>query len=166
MKFERDIKFILLPETINLMENCVESARPNEACGIIYGEIKQFEKSSNSNNFEVHYIAKEFNCITSNRKSPVAFLVDDTETLNQYYERSHQLNLRFLSIFHSHPAGSHPSGVDLNNMKFLDEFNPYGNFRPYKNLIWTIMDAQNKELNGFIYFQDELMQINVQIDKK
>jgi len=166
MKFEKDIKIILSSEIINLMENCVETARPNEACGIIYGEIKQVEKNSNSNNFEVQYISKEFNCVSSNRKSPVAFLVDDTEALNQCYEKAHQLNLRFLSIFHSHPAGAHPSGVDLDNMKFLDEFNPYGNFKPYKNLIWIIMDAQNKELNGFIYFKNEIMKIDVQIDKK
>ena len=33
--------------------------------------------------------------------------------------------------------------------------------KQFKNQIWTIMDSQNKQINGFIYLNDELMQIKI-----
>ena len=70
-------------------------------------------------------------------------------------------SLRLISIFHSHPAGSSPSGVDHANMEFLDNC---GN-KAFKNQIWTIMDAQNFNLNAYIYYNEEIMKVAVEVNK-
>ena len=163
MKHERDIQLILTPSILEKMRECVKKASPNEACALVFGDIKQ-KKGDSGDDFIIQYAASKFECIESNKESPVSFLINDTELLNDYYSRASEQNLRVLSIFHSHPAGASPSGVDRRNMEYLDEFNPYANFRPYKNLIWTIMDASNYTLNGFIYFHGELLKINVKVE--
>jgi proteasome lid subunit RPN8/RPN11 len=159
VKFEADIKIVLDQEIIAKLKTCVKNASPHEACGLIFGDVKQVQKPD-SEEYEIHYIGKKFNCIESNEKSPVAFLIDDIEKLNAIFkEASQQYNLRMISIFHSHPSGSHPSGVDHGNMEYLDDC---GN-RAFKNQIWTIMDARTRELNGFIYYNKELMQVDVKV---
>ncbi|MFX1256747.1 MAG: Mov34/MPN/PAD-1 family protein, partial [Promethearchaeota archaeon] len=102
-------------------------------------------------------------CVESNKKSPVSFFIENIEELNRIFQdASQKFNLQLISIFHSHPAGAYPSGADLRNMEFLDNFEN----RAFRNQIWTIMDATNKKINGFIFFNKELMQINVEINKK
>ena len=135
MKFEKDIKIILEEKIIEELKNCVEKADPNEACGLIFGKIRQVE-SPDSEEYQYHYIASKFRCIESNQKSPVAFLINDIEKLNNIFrEASRKYNLRLISIFHSHPSGAHPSGVDTSNMKLLDDC---GN-KAFKNQILSLI---------------------------
>jgi len=157
MKLQKDIKIILNQKTINKMRICVQNASPYEACGLIFGNIKEFEVNGG---FQYHYIGKEFKCIESTKKSTVAFLIDNIEELNKIYQTAaKKYNMRLISIFHSHPGGNYPSGVDTINMKYLEDF------KAFKNLIWTIMNAENYDLNGFIYFNNEFWQIAIEIDE-
>ena len=123
----------------------IEENAPYEACALLLGKIKM----------NIAHV-EEVLLTPNTSRSSVHFEIDPEFLLKVLLELEEK-DQELVSIFHSHPAGAHPSGVDLDNMKFLDEFNPYGNFKPYKNLIWIIMDAQNKELNGFIYFKNEIM---------
>jgi proteasome lid subunit RPN8/RPN11 len=157
MKFEKAIKIIINHEILEQMILCVKKAYPSEACGLVFGEIKEVNVRDG---FQYHFIGEKFNCIESDRKSTVAFLIENIEELNRIFqEAAHKHNLRLISIFHSHPSGNHPSGVDHHNMELLDDC---GN-RAFKNQIWTIMDATNYEINGFIYFHKELMQIDLNL---
>ncbi|MFX1274160.1 MAG: Mov34/MPN/PAD-1 family protein [Promethearchaeota archaeon] len=159
MKFESYIKIVINQQILTKLKTCVKNARPNEACGLIFGDIKQVQ-SPDSEVYEIYYIGKQFNCIESNKKSPVAFLINDIEKLNSIFKEAAQhYNLRMVSIFHSHPSGAHPSGTDHGNMEYLDDC---GN-KAFKNQIWTIMSARSFKLNGFIYFNKELMQVDVKI---
>ncbi len=158
MKFENNIKFIINNPILEQMKSCVKNGSPNEACGLVFGQIKEinFEEG-----FQYHFIGQHFKCIESDNKSTVAFLIENVEELFKIYQEAvEKLKLRLISIFHSHPAGSHPSGVDLSNMKFLDKCG----IKAFKNQIWTIMDATNYEINGFIYFNKVLMQIDLKIE--
>ena len=156
MKFEKDIIFILSQKIMEDLKKCVNSARPNEACGLIFGDIKEIQVSEG---FQYHYIAQNFECFESDKKSPVAFLIENIERLNEVWQNAAQkYNLRLISIFHSHPAGSSPSGVDHNNMEYLDNC---GN-KAFKNQIWTIMDAQNFNLNGYIYYHEEILEVAIE----
>jgi proteasome lid subunit RPN8/RPN11 len=158
MKIQNDFKILIKTQIYNKMVNCVNKASPNEACGLVFGEIKEVEENGD---FQYHYLPKKFNCIESSRKSTVAFLMNNIEELNAlFYEAFSKYNLRLISIFHSHPGGNYPSGIDVDNMKYLDNC---GN-KAFKNQIWTIMDATNKEINGFIYFNNELVQIDVRLE--
>ncbi|TFG01385.1 MAG: hypothetical protein EU540_03820 [Promethearchaeota archaeon] len=158
MKLLEDIKFIIDDEIFKKLSTCVKNASPYEACGLIFGEI--IEKKV-EHGFEYHYLGQRFECIESTNKSTVAFLIDNIEELNEIYKTAaEKYNKRLISIFHSHPAGSSPSGVDTDNMKHLNEF------KLFKNLIWTIMSAGNNDLDGFIYFNKEFFQILVEINKE
>ncbi|MFX1338514.1 MAG: Mov34/MPN/PAD-1 family protein [Promethearchaeota archaeon] len=159
MKFEKDIVIILNQNIIDDLKVCVRNANPNEACGFIFGDINEVQISEG---FQYHYIAQKFECFESDRKSPVSFLIENIERLNEVWQNAAQkFNLRLISIFHSHPAGSSPSGVDHYNMEFLDNC---GN-KAFKNQIWTIMDAQNYDLNAFIYYHEEIRKVTVEINK-
>lgn len=159
MKFQRDIKIIIEPPILEDLKECVKNAQPNEACGLIFGGIKEVKIDSG---YQYHYRAKKFDCIESDKKSPVSFLINNFEELNQIFQKASEVHhLRLISIFHSHPSGAHPSGVDTKNMIFLDNCEN----RAFKNQIWTIMDAKTKELNGFMYFKNEFIEIDVKIGK-
>lgn len=159
MKFEKDILIIVNQNIIDNLKICVKNASPNEACGLIFGDIKEVQVSEG---FQYHYIAKKFECLESDKKSPVSFLIENIERLNEVWQNAAQkFSLRLISIFHSHPAGSSPSGVDHDNMEFLDNC---GN-RAFKNQIWTIMDAQNFNLNAYIYYNEEIMKVAVEVNK-
>ena len=160
MKYEKDIILFINFELLKEIENCIERASPNEACGLIFGKILEHQKSNSE--FEYHYNSYKYECIESSEKSPVAFLMDDYMKLidisNSY---SNNFNYQLISIFHSHPGSAYPSGVDIS---YMERFYKSG-IAKFKHIIWTIIDAKSKELNGFLYIFDELKQISVQIRK-
>ncbi len=158
MEFQKDIKIIINEEIFEKLVLCVKNASPYEACGLIFGEIEEVKVEEG---FQYHYIGQMFECIESTKKSTVSFLIDNIEELNEIYQTAaRKYNKRLVSIFHSHPGGAHPSGVDTRNMKHLNDF------KPFRNLIWTIMSASNKKLNGFIYFNMEFFQVKIKINKE
>jgi proteasome lid subunit RPN8/RPN11 len=78
--------------------------------------------------------------------------------------QSESQKVQLLSIFHSHPSGNYPSATDLNHMRYLDNFGENASkftSRAFKNLIWLIIDAKNYNINGFIYFENEIHKIDV-----
>ncbi|MGV9171917.1 MAG: Mov34/MPN/PAD-1 family protein [Promethearchaeia archaeon] len=157
MKYQKDIKIFIEQKFFNMMKECVKKAQPNEACGLLFGNIKEVKVEQG---YQYHYKTQRFECIESEKKSPVSFLMNNFEELNRIFQNAFEKHhLRLISIFHSHPSGAQPSGVDTKNMKFLDNC---GN-RAFKNQIWTIMDARSSELNGFIYFQKEFLEIDVKL---
>jgi len=158
MKFQKDIKIIITEEIFEKLSLCVKNASPYEACGLIFGEIEEVKVEAG---FQYHYIGQMFECIESTKKSTVSFLIDNIEELNEIYQTKASIhNKRLVSIFHSHPGGAHPSGVDTRNMKHLNDF------KAFRNLIWTIMSASNEELNGFIYFNMEFFRVKIEINKE
>jgi len=163
LKYEKDIILFIDKEIIKHMIQCIEKASPNEACGLIFGKIKEQKKPNSEKDYSYYYNAYKFECIESSHKSPVAFLMDDYEKLiNLSSSYSKDFNYQLLSIFHSHPGSAYPSGVDL---PYIESYYK-SNITKFKHLIWTIMSAESKELNGFIYIFNGLKQILVQIRKK
>ncbi|MBD3255836.1 MAG: hypothetical protein GF383_12135 [Candidatus Lokiarchaeota archaeon] len=172
MKFERDLILIIDNKIFEKMKNCVESAQPNEAFGLILGPNPKEIPLEPPGEFQYKYLGKRFECIESNKKSPVSFFVNNTEKLYKIINKANKKsNIRVLSIFHSHPSGAYPSSVDQNYMKFLDKIGDkkYSGkkiAKIFKNQIWTIMDAISKELNGFILLNGILMQIKIQFQSE
>jgi proteasome lid subunit RPN8/RPN11 len=164
MEFENDIKLILSEKIVNELKECNKKSAPIEACGLIFGKIKTFQISED--NYQVHYIGIQFYCLKSNIESVSSFnLIRDTDKYYEIHEDAvNKKGLRLISIFHSHPAPAHPSSIDIDNMKYLDK--DIGKIKnPFKNQIWTIMNMKSEELNGFIYYNGNLLKIDLQIQK-
>ena len=162
MKLEKDIILFVNLEVLEEIKQCVKKAYPNEACGLIFGKILEEKRLISENNYSYHYYGYKFRCIESTHKSSVAFLMDDYNKLieiSNKYSKEH--NYQLISIFHSHPGSAYPSGVDI---PYIEGYYKSG-VSKFKHLIWTIMNAVNEKLNGFIYIFDELKQISVKIRK-
>jgi len=168
---QSDIILFIDKVLLNELKSCVQEAYPNEACGIVFGKIVQIPNKELENDYFYHYIAKKFSCIESNKRSMVAFLIENTELLNQTIvkamsELGIEKQTRLISIFHSHPSGSIPSTTDIKNMRFLNEFSNIKHkfiSRAFKNLIWLIMDGSSFDINGYIYLNSSLFQIDIKI---
>ena len=155
---EKDITFHVSKRILPLFIKCVKKASPNEASGLIFGNVEQYKQMGE---YQYHYFSKYFECIESNYKSPVAFLLDDDEILYQIAVKvEQQQELKLIGVFHSHPSGTTPSSVDYNVMKTFHN----ANITKFKHLIWIIMDSQNDEINGFMTFKGALTQIQVKLE--
>lgn len=166
IKIEKDIKLVLSNKIFEKLRDCVNKSLPNEACGIIFGEINQIRKKIYCDDFEYHYKANNFECIQSDNKSMASFLIENVQDLHEIIQTRLDLKnkKRLISIFHSHPSGAHPSSTDLDQMKFLDNFSSSEQrfiSKAFKNLIWTIMSSKNYDLRGFIYLNSNFFQIEV-----
>lgn len=162
MRFEKDIKLVLSGEIIERLRICVDNASPNEACGLIFGNIKEIRNPAKQNDFFYHYIGKKFHCLESDKKSPVAFLIDNFDKLGEIYSEAYnKYHMNLVSIFHSHPGNSnYPSGVDERNMERLESYP----FKHFKGVIWSIMAAKNDDLKAFMLLQGELIRIDIVIE--
>ncbi len=172
MKKQGDIILIIKQPIFESLKLCVQKAYPNESFGLIFGSKPKEIPLKNPGEFQYYYIAEVFECIQSDRSSPVDFLMENIEELYRVINNANKKhNARVLSIFHSHPSGSYPSGFDINYMKFLDDFyrkvlnSPIPIKMPIKNQIWTIMDGSNFDINGFIYLENEIQQIQLRIEQ-
>ena len=173
IEYQKDIKLYIPKEILSGLKTCIQAAYPNEACGIVFGEISQIPNKVLENDYFYHYTAKKFSCIKSDKKSMVAFLIKNIEELHQTIVKS-MLELgikettRLISIFHSHPSGNRPSTTDIDNMRFLNEFSNLDHkfiSKAFKNLIWLIMDGSSFELRGFIYLNSRLYEIDIIINE-
>ncbi|MFW9972053.1 MAG: Mov34/MPN/PAD-1 family protein [Candidatus Odinarchaeota archaeon] len=163
MKYEKDIILFVDNKIFEEIKQCVEQASPNEACGLVFGDIEESKNENNENEYSYYYNAYKFECIESSHKSPIAFLIDDYEELiNLSRLYSNDFNYQLISIFHSHPASAYPSGIDI---PYIESYYK-SKISKFKHLIWSIMNAESKELNGFIFIFNELRQIQIQIKKK
>jgi proteasome lid subunit RPN8/RPN11 len=163
MKYEKDLILYLDEKLLKDIITCVENASPNEACGLLFGKIEELKIPDRENEFFYHYNAYSFECIESRNKNPIAFLMNDYEglvELSKSYEEN--LNYQMFSIFHSHPGSAYPSGIDIPYMEKYHE----SKTSKLRHIIWTIMNAHSKELNGFIFIENELTKILVQISEK
>ncbi len=159
MKFEEDITFVIGRSLIRKINKCIENSHPNEACGFISGEIQEI---NNNGDFRYAYYSKIFYCIESSKSSPVAFLLaNDQKILELSNNISNDKKLKLLAIFHSHPAGAKPSSFDKKCMKYYHNCG----IKKFTHLIWIIVDSRNKEVNGFIYLDNILTQIKIEVNE-
>lgn len=173
MKKQEDIVLFVDPNIQDLMIQCVQKASPNEAFGLLFGFQEEVQNPEDPEDYFYHYTGQVFRCVESDKSSPVSFLMENEEKLNQVVLESlsalpdeSDKTPRLISIFHSHPSGAYPSGIDKDHMRYLDAFSRQQSYvsKAFHNQIWTIMSAATKELNGFMYLQNKFIQIKVKIE--
>lgn len=159
MRLEKDIVFIMGRGLIRKINKCIENAYPNEACGFIFGDVKEI---NNNGDFNYTYYSKIFQCIESSKLSPVAFLLDnDQKILELSKVISNDKKLQLLAIFHSHPAGAKPSSIDKKCMKHYHNCG----IKTFNHLVWIIVGSRKEDINGFIYLDNKLTQIKIEVSE-
>jgi proteasome lid subunit RPN8/RPN11 len=159
MRFENDIIFILSKEVIGKINKCIEKSSPNEACGFLFGEIDEIDKQGD---FKYIYHSKLIQCIESSITSPVSFSVDnDDQILEISSIMIKNKGLKLIAVFHSHPAGAFPSYIDKKSMKHYHNCG----IKKFTHLVWIIVDSRNKNVNGFIYLDNKLTQIRIELSE-
>ncbi len=104
-------------EDWNQMQEHVQQALPEEACGLVGGEKN---------------ISKVVYTVLNGLKSPVRFQMDAHEQV-QALLRIEEKGLDLLAIYHSHPTGpAHPSQTDLNEFAYPGVL----------YLIWHLQDGE------------------------
>ncbi|NVM17408.1 MAG: Mov34/MPN/PAD-1 family protein [Candidatus Lokiarchaeota archaeon] len=157
MRFERDIAFVIGRDLISNINKCIEKAYPNEACGFLFGDIQEI---NNKGNFKYIYYSEFFQCIESSTTSPASFLIDnDKQILELSNLTLDKKDLKLLAIFHSHPTGASPSSIDKKCMKYYHNCG----IMKFTHLVWIIVDSRNKDINGFIYLDNKLTQIIIEV---
>ena len=92
--------------------------------------------------------------------SPTSFLLDNDEKLLEFSNITvKDKKLKIIAIFHSHPAGANPSSFDKKSMKYYHNCG----IKKFTHLVWLIADSRNKKINGFLYLDNKLTQIRIDI---
>ena len=159
MRLEKDIVFTVGRDLTRKIDKCIEKAHPNEACGFLFGDIQEI---NNNGDFKYTYYSKIFQCIESSKLSPVAFLLDnDQKILELSNNITQDKKMQLLAIFHSHPAGANPSSIDKKCMKHYHNCG----IKNFNHLVWIIVGSRNKDINGFIYLDNNLTQIKIEVSE-
>ncbi|MHA2288157.1 MAG: Mov34/MPN/PAD-1 family protein [Promethearchaeota archaeon] len=157
MRFEKDISFSLSKGIIGRINNCIKNFYPNEACGFMFGTVKEF---NDRGDYKYKFYVEKFQCVESSILSPTSFLIDNDgkllELANTILLRD---GLKLLAILHSHPAGATPSSFDKESMKYYHNCG----IQKFSHLVWIIVDSRNQNINGFIYLENKLTRIKVEI---
>lgn len=157
MRFEKDITFIVSKDILGSITKCIENAHPNEACGFVFGTVREFNSKGD---YKYKYYGEIFQCVESSILTPTSFLINnDMKLLELSKTKFEKSDAKLLAIFHSHPVGAIPSSLDKKSMKYYHNCG----IKKFSHLVWIIVDASNQNINGFIYLDNKLYQIKVKV---
>jgi proteasome lid subunit RPN8/RPN11 len=125
---------------VNLLKEEAEKTYPVEACAILFGRITRKET------------AVEKVVVAPNRlKSTVRFEIDP-EIFAKAFTKADKEGLDFIGFFHSHPAPTKPSPLDLKYMKL------------WGDAIWLILSSTNGDLAAYQMIKDKIKEIAIKVE--
>lgn len=111
---------------LDLLMQETNAVFPIEACAILFGEHSE------------NKITLKLVKITPNRlQSPIKFEIDPTIVV-EAFNQAEKEGLDFIGLFHSHPAASVPSELDLKFMKL------------WEGTLWLIMSTNEDTFGAYI----------------
>lgn len=133
-------KIILTESQKQILSNHADNERPNESCGILFGNEINGE-------IKINHIF-----LTQNiDQSPVNFTISAEQRL-EADRMQKELNQKIIGIFHSHPdSEAYPSKTDKKFMELNSE-------------AWIIFSGVSREFKAFI-LETEISEIPVEIEK-
>ena len=113
---------------------------PVEACAILFGELAREE-------VVVRKVVVTPNILHSTERFKI-----DPETAVKTIAEAEKEGLEFIGLFHSHPAPTTPSTVDLEFMKFGE------------NAIWLILSSVNGSLAAYQMKKGKVTEIEIRVE--
>jgi proteasome lid subunit RPN8/RPN11 len=122
-----------------LLKKETEKMYPIEACAMLFGELSNKEAI-----VEKVEVAK--NRLLSNKQFEV-----DPVRVAAAITGAEKEGLRFIGLFHSHPAPAVPSSVDLKYMRL------------WGDALWLIMSLTNGKLAAYQLVEDTIKEVTVKL---
>jgi proteasome lid subunit RPN8/RPN11 len=125
---------------INLLNQEAEKVQPIEACALLFGKLSHDEA-----------VVKKVEFAPNKLQSPVKFQIDPEKIVAAFTEAEKE-DLEFIGVFHSHPAPTEPSSIDLEGMKL------------WGDTLWLILSLTDSELAAYQLMDYSVEQVPLQID--
>lgn len=127
---------------VNLLIKEAYQRKPIEACALLFGESSK----------DVCYVKKVVvtpNILNSSIKFEINPLLVLTES-----EKAEKEGLELVGFFHSHPAPSYPSEIDIKNMKL------------WTNTLWLIFSLTEDKIATYMFINKILKEVQLKIEEE
>lgn len=131
----------LTEEQMRLISEETEERRPIEACGLLFGQIKDEEA-----------VVKKIVITRNTLDSSLFFQVDPEEFVKALFKAEAE-GLQLIGFFHSHPAAPNPSLADVRYMRFWPEN------------VWLIISSIDYSVQAYRIIDAEIQKVQVEIKK-
>ncbi|MFQ6081650.1 MAG: M67 family metallopeptidase [Candidatus Bathyarchaeia archaeon] len=130
----------LRSQQLHLLREEARKSHPVEACALLFGRMIDDEA-----------IVTKVVVAPNLLQSTVRFEMDPQIVFNAF-EQAEREGLRFIGLFHSHPAPARPSAVDLRYMRLWGE------------AVWLILSSINGDIAAFQMKNDKVYEITLKIE--
>ena len=130
----------LRSQQLHLLRGEARKSHPVEACALLFGRFIDDEAI-------VTKVVVAPNLLRSTMRFEI-----DPQTVFNAFEQAEREGLRFIGLFHSHPAPARPSAVDLQYMRLWDE------------AVWLILSSINGDIAAFQMNNDRVDEITLKIE--
>lgn len=130
----------LRSQQLHLLREEARKSHPVEACALLFGRMIDDEA-----------IVTKVVVAPNLLQSTVRFEMDPQTVFNAF-EQAEREGLRFIGLFHSHPAPARPSAVDLQYMRLWGE------------AVWLILSSINGDIAAFQMKNDKVYEITLKIE--
>ena len=143
--FDNVKRISLKTAQLDEMIRFAEKNFPIESCMLLFGTIDQDQVR-----VEVIEPTKNID------NSTVTFEIDPEE-LYRLYVKYEKIDKQLIGVFHSHPASSYPSQIDIPNMQV-------------NQVVWLIIGGHSKgdykknKMKGYIWRNESVQEISISID--
>ncbi|MEJ2271246.1 MAG: M67 family metallopeptidase [Candidatus Bathyarchaeota archaeon] len=125
---------------LNLFKRETNKVYPIEACAILFGKY-----------YENKVILQQVKITPNRLQSPTNFEIDPT-TVVKAFSQAETEGLDFIGLFHSHPAPSVPSEIDLKFMKL------------WEGALWLIMSSTEDTIGAYMLEDAKVKKIPIVIN--
>jgi len=125
---------------VDLLKEEARKVHPIEACAMLFGKLTQNEVS-----------VKKVVMAPNKLQSTVRFEIDP-ETFVRALTEADKEDLDFIGLFHSHPAPTMPSLIDLKYMKL------------WGDAVWLILSSINGNLAAYQMINGKVREITIKVE--
>lgn len=127
-------------QDVDILEEEARKMLPVEACAMLFGEMTPKEA-----------VVKRVAVASNKLQSTVRFEMDPEEFAGAFFEAEEE-GLDLIGLFHSHPAPTTPSSIDLEGMRL------------WTDVIWLIFSSIDGNLAGYQMKNDRVVEVAIEVE--